>query len=198
MELIIDDREKHVIEFIDSASQKYKIKCTIKRLEIGDFAICYKNHILLIIERKTWKDLSASLRDGRKNNVEKLITLRNKTKCQIAYLIEGKIAYKPDYKIARIPYKNLRAHLDHLAFRDTIHMIQTGSVSDTASRLCELCQNFLTNKELLKRVSTTDTTNGTDNTTIIGAGADTTNGNSVEVIGAGDETKEEKTSVVRL
>lgn len=146
MEIIIDDRERTIIKYIDSFSKKFNINFTVKRLEIGDYAITYCDHILLVIERKTWDDLAASIRDGRKDNIKKLLSLRSDTGCDIAYLIEGKAFPKPDKKFKNIPYKNLRAHLDHLAFRDNVHMLYSEDYEGTAYRLFELAKNYSTIK----------------------------------------------------
>ena len=152
MEIIIDDREKAVVPYLEDASHKYNINYKIQRNDTGDYAIIYKGYILLIIERKTWIDLSASMRDGRKHNIKKLIALREKTGCQIAYLIEGDAYPSPTKKYGRLPIKNLRAHLDHLAFRDGIHMIYSKNQEYTSIRLFELAQNYMSLKETIKEI----------------------------------------------
>ncbi len=146
MELIIDDRERAVTPFISSYCEKNHIEYKIRRLEIGDYAICYKSYILIIIERKTWEDLSSSMRDGRKSNVNKLIDLREKTGCQIAYLIEGSLCPDDNLIISGIPSKYLQSHLDHLAFRDGIHMLYSIDQDNSANRLVNLLKNYLTIK----------------------------------------------------
>ncbi len=152
MNIIVDDRERAVIPYMDVLSDKYNISYKIQRCLTGDYAIEYKNNILLIIERKTWADLSASMRDGRKENIKKLIEVSDKTNCQLAYLIEGDAT--PNFKsvFGRIPYKNLRAHLDHLAFRDGIHMIYSSDVQYTAERLFELAKNYLSIDVIIKDI----------------------------------------------
>lgn len=152
MEIIIDDREKAVFPYLEDASHKYLIDYKIQRNEVGDYAICYKGYILMVIERKTWEDLSASMRDGRKNNIQKLISLREANGCQIAYLIEGNATPPFDKKYGRLPVKNLRAHLDHLAIRDGVHMIYSKDLEYTANRLFELAYNYSTTKELIKNI----------------------------------------------
>ena len=143
-ELIVDDREKHIIPHFTTYGKDYCIK--IQRINIGDYAIMYNGYIIMVIERKSWKDLSDSLRDGRKENVKKLIDLRNEINCQVAYLIEGKIITNPNRPIHRIPYKNLQAHLDHISFRDGIHMVRSENESDTARRIIEVIDNYSTIK----------------------------------------------------
>jgi len=152
MQLIIDDRERAVVPYLAEYSGKTHIDYKIQRNEVGDYAITYLDYILLVIERKTWTDLSASFRDGRKENVNKLLELRERTGCQIAYLIEGNATPPSNYLYGRIPVKNLRAHLDHLAIRDGIHMLYSKDEKYTAERLFELCANFITEKNIIKQI----------------------------------------------
>jgi ERCC4-type nuclease len=158
MEIIVDDREKAIIPHMETASEKYHIDYKVQRNTVGDYVIVYKGYILLVIERKTWTDLSASMRDGRKENIEKLIKLRESTGCQIAYLIEGNATPSVDKKYGRLPVKNLRAHLDHLAFRDGVHMIYSKDEEYTANRLFELAQNYFSIKTVIKEIDILETT----------------------------------------
>jgi ERCC4-type nuclease len=142
MEIVVDDRERAVSPFFEDLSHSEHIQYSTKRLEVGDYAICYRNFIMIIIERKTWADLAASLRDGRKANIQKLIALRESTGCQIVYLIEGDPCIKQSKMVSRIPAKNLRAHIDHIAFRDGIHMIYAYDQQGSAERIFELARNY--------------------------------------------------------
>ena len=72
-----------------------------------------------------------------------MISLRDKTKCKLFYLIEGNPIHKPTTKFCRIPYKNLRSHLDHLMFRDNIHIIHSKNQKNTVERICELIKNYM-------------------------------------------------------
>lgn len=152
MEIIVDDREKAIIPFLNELTAKYNIIYKVQRNQTGDYAIVYKENILLLIERKTWTDLAASMRDGRKENVKKLLNLREQTGCKIAYLIEGDATPSFTKKYGRLPIKNLRAHLDHLMFRDDIHILYSKNEEYTAERLFELAQNYLSTKELTKKL----------------------------------------------
>lgn len=156
MEIVIDDRERVVVPFLEDASHKYHLNYRIQRNEVGDYAIVYKGHILMIIERKTWVDLASSFRDGRKGNIVKLIGLREQTGCQIAYLIEGNATPAFSAKYGRLPIRNLRAHLDHLAIRDGVHMLYSKDAEYTAERLFELATNYLTVDEIIKEIKDVD------------------------------------------
>ncbi len=152
MELIVDDRERAVVPYLQAHSIKTTIDYKIQRNEVGDYAITYKGYILMIIERKTWADLAASFRDGRKENVNKLLELRTRTGCQIAYLIEGPASPPLSQLFGRIPVRALRAHLDHLSIRDGIHMIYSKDAEYTALRLFELASNYLSLKDIIKGI----------------------------------------------
>ena len=53
MEIIIDNREKDLIELFE----KNKIDCIKKNLEVGDIQYIVNEEIIYIIERKTFEDL---------------------------------------------------------------------------------------------------------------------------------------------
>lgn len=146
MNLLVDDRERHVIAHLSKYSTKMKINFNIKRLITSDYAIMYKGVLIAIIERKTWEDLAASIRDGRKDNVKKLLDVREETGCQIYYLIEGDASPPSNKKYSRFPAKYMKSHLDHLAYRDGIHMVYSKNAEYTAYRLFELIQNLSTIK----------------------------------------------------
>ena len=142
--IIIDDRERHVMPYFNEFVMPPNITYAVDRITYGDYSVLYKENILFVIERKTWKDLASSIRDGRKENVNKLLKLRTDTGCQILYLIEGNPIPSADTKFCRIPYKALRSHLDHLAFRDNIHIVHSKDIKNTVSRIVELITNYLT------------------------------------------------------
>lgn len=156
IQIIIDDREKHVIPFFEEyiKSKNYKtpnITHKVERVNIGDYSILCNGFIIFNIERKTWKDLASSIKDGRKKNVHKMIKLREDTKssqlpngCQLMYLMEGPPIPKSTSRYGRVPYKNLRSHLDHIMFNYNIHVIHSKNKQGTVDRLYEICRNFLT------------------------------------------------------
>ena len=145
MQICIDDRERKVIPYIEAFCSE-DITYEVKRMEVGDYALVYRGHIMMLIERKTWADLASSIRDGRKNNIQKLENVRETTGCQVAYLIEGNPCPNFNKRFSRMPLKCLRAHLDHIAFRDGIHMIYSTDYEYTSKRLFELAHNFTTIK----------------------------------------------------
>lgn len=146
MQVIADDRERTLCDMVRIACEELKVGFEIKRVEVGDFAIFMGDKLVMCCERKTWKDLAASMRDGRKHNVNKLIELRRITGCKLFYLIEGKSYMDPKLCISAIPFKNLMAHLDHLAIRDDIHIIHVSNAMEMSYRIAYLAINYLSIK----------------------------------------------------
>ena len=147
--IAIDKREhdiyKHFCAINNQCDANNKIiEYKLEHLTIGDFIIFVDGRALIVIERKTWKDLAQSICDGRIKNIVKLIQYRTQTNAKIAYLIEGKQCPLRTSKFGRIPYKNLRSHLDHLLFRDGIIELQSKSLADTVERLYEFTRNLST------------------------------------------------------
>lgn len=143
-----DDRERAIIPDLTTLAKPLGIHVEVKRQYIGDYTISRGDELLAIIERKTWTDLSAGLRDGRKENVAKLLYAREQSNALLMYLIEGMPVFKASALIGGIPFKNLMAHLDHLAFRDNITVMYSMSGSEMcARRILELAVNLCTVKE---------------------------------------------------
>jgi len=148
----MDTRERAITpEHFDEAFRKKDLSdldITIKRLQMttSDFAICYKGKILALIERKTWKDLAATIKDvKRRLNYKKMLKAKeeNPTCMSVIYLIEGAFITNRNQKIQRIPYSTLRSHLDHLMYNHNIHCVYSRNKSDTAYRLLELTKNII-------------------------------------------------------
>ncbi len=145
MELFCDDRERQVWK---CAENKYD-NVYSEHLTIGDFLIGLRSAAgglfpLAIIERKTWEDLAASLKDGRVHNINKLRSYREETGARIAYLMEGTAPKMPETAlVGGIPYQNLRAHLDHLLYRDGIIELYSSGPADSLRRLLEFGRNIV-------------------------------------------------------
>jgi ERCC4-type nuclease len=139
MELWIDDREHKVHSWITNENQ---IPIKVQRLVIGDYCLLCNGQIVAVLERKTWTDLANSIRDGRKHNVVNLLELRKTTGCKIMYLVEGNATPPLSSKFGRLEVSRLIAHLDHLAFRHDISVINSKSAKYTLERLLLLAKNY--------------------------------------------------------
>lgn len=101
-----DQREKNILNMFPK-----KDYILIETLQVGDYAITEAEEIKYLFERKTWKDLSASIKDGRYlEQQEKLKTIS----CPIFYIIEGRMRYKDDVLIDGIEFYKLEAAMRKL------------------------------------------------------------------------------------
>ena len=85
MNLDIDFREQKLLAYIGDNQD-----CAIKTLLLGDFRIYNDTHEILI-ERKTWSDVRASIRDGRfrEQRSRLLLWKSESSQRQIVYIVEG-------------------------------------------------------------------------------------------------------------
>jgi ERCC4-type nuclease len=125
------------------SADKYELRDEV--MTTGDYAIQCGGYIILV-ERKTWDDLAASIKDKRIfENHKKMLAARDQG-YRIMYLIEGR-APNPEnsaIKVSGIPMANMMAKLDHFAMRDGVWVEYTRNASHTAQRLLELGKNMLT------------------------------------------------------
>lgn len=141
-QIIADNRERYVTRHPELGPH------TTAQLTIGDFIITRSDgkstHIAAIIERKEITDFAASLKDGRHGNKEKMLTLGAKTHARVYYIVECPGKPRPNDYFGGIAFRNICAAIDHLQFRDNIHIIWTENTLDTAARLRVLCDNLCT------------------------------------------------------
>ena len=135
MELIIDTRENCIKEHF----KEYE-NVTIKQLDIGDIIFKFNEEIVLIIERKTIKDLSASIRDGRHREQKKRLINTIETD-KICYLIEG------EYENSKylLPKKTLLSSIINTLVRDNIKIIRTKNLKETLEYITILYEKLKKN-----------------------------------------------------
>lgn len=142
--LIIDNRERAVIPFIDGAISNYPY--VQSNINTGDYLICRAENdtakILACFERKTYIDFAASFSDGRYENVNKMCQLRKATGCQLYFIIEGPAFPKLTRKFSRIPYVNILSAITKLMTRNNIFVIQTENEQHTAQRLNDFIKAY--------------------------------------------------------
>jgi len=135
--LIIDNREKNVIRHADILA---RVAYTREQLTVGDYVVTYTGldgieKIFAVIERKSLEDYAASFKDGRSDNKNKLLQLRDATKCKIFYIIEGNAYPRPNETFGRIPYYHIQSSIFHLQVEHDIMIIQTKDTLHTAETL---------------------------------------------------------------
>jgi ERCC4-type nuclease len=139
-----DDREHEINTLLEThGGSTRKTDVHIKRLTWFDFAIYYFGELIFAIERKTWDDLAASIKDGRIDNQldgMKQISEKNTNKKFVRILIIEGILHSQH---GRIDAKNLIAKLDHIMFDKKIdNIIYTRDTKATVDRIYQLIDNY--------------------------------------------------------
>lgn len=138
--LVCDTREKLVTRHTDELAG---VPIEIKQITTGDYSVITPTgNILAIIERKSLDDYGASLKDGRHDNKEKLIMMREQTGCRIIYIIEGEAFPAPEKTFSRIAYKNIESSIFHLMIKHNISVIRTKDTLSTAQTLARFMRSM--------------------------------------------------------
>jgi ERCC4-type nuclease len=98
--------------------------------------------ILAVIERKSFADYAASIKDGRHENVNKLISLRESTKCDVFYLVEGTPNPALSKQFGRMDYKVILGSMRRLQILKNISIIESKNIQTTARELFFLCEVY--------------------------------------------------------
>jgi ERCC4-type nuclease len=134
IELIIDNREHHLIEELQKTDQVF----TIAQLELGDVVFKNDTEIVLRIERKTINDFKASICDGR-NREQKTRLLGSGTSVdRIMYIIEGDLSKSLDTKVSGLPISTLLGSIINTQLRDNIKVYKTLSLFETSEYIRKL------------------------------------------------------------
>lgn len=137
--MVVDDRESHVLPFIEVQFGQEKTHFLKKRIEYGDYLLCKDSKVLACIERKSLKDFASSLRDGRMENKRKMFHLRDQTGCQLYYLIEGTAFAAPTWAFTQgMTYQTIFTSMITMPMRDGIHIIQSKDPEYTARLLASM------------------------------------------------------------
>jgi ERCC4-type nuclease len=120
-----------------------------KQLPIGDYCVLIpskfstKNILAIVFERKTWKDLAASIKDGRSKGQQRgLDEIKRKRGCQVYFIVEGPLGYIDTHKIGNIPFKNLHAKLRHGLLRGYPY-VQTKDTQGTAHLIVNFARDVM-------------------------------------------------------
>lgn len=132
IELIIDNREHELIQRLKSTNN-----ITVKQLDVGDIIFQQDGEVILIIERKSVKDLKASICDGRSRE-QKARLLGNFPRNRIMYLIEGSLNKPLTDKISGLPVSTLIGSLVNTQLRDGIKVYKTSSIEESVEFLRKL------------------------------------------------------------
>lgn len=138
------------------------IKYAEKQLTIGDYTIMLdpmngaddEAQMAMIVERKTWKDLAASIKDSRMREQQQgMVKIAQSSGCYVYYIIEGKFAYKDHSDVCGLPFKSLHTKIRHNLLRG-FPFVQTNDAMGTAKLLVNFTRDlmrFRAEKELCIR-----------------------------------------------
>lgn len=138
--ILIDDRERAIISLLPPDAAWWRVQ----RLTYGDYALQIHDadatqRTMVIFERKTYSDFAQSIKDDRIANFSGLIALRAQNPgLRLALLVEGRRPESDEDKIDGIPFKCIRAKMNHLWLRDEFQIIETMNAADTVRRLQEI------------------------------------------------------------
>ena len=136
MELIIDNRERDLIKWLEDYNDKInegKIQFSKENLDLGDIIFKKNGEIIILIERKTLGDLSSSIKDGRYK--EQKIRILNSISPSVRkiYLIEGK-----DMKCFKLPHNTFNSIIIHTIIRDNIHVKRTDNLNGSGNFIIDI------------------------------------------------------------
>ena len=174
MSIKIDYREKELFELIQKIIFREKIfddlAVETSNLLIGDIVVQGKDEEhSVIIERKTVRDLSASIKDGRYKEQSLRLGSSQYHNHNIIYLIEGSITNSVGFKNTLVDTQSLYGAIISLSLLKGFSIYRSGSVTDTANYICNLARkmnktsvsmyykNVFTDKDLEKTIEIPDT-----------------------------------------
>lgn len=160
-QILIDYREKDLIDNIKSSDIWNEDNFKITNLDIGDIQILHEDTILYIIERKTLNDLWSSIKDGRyKEQKLRLNSLGLENK-NIYYLIETNKRQK-NSKFMRLPQKVKLGFYINTLFNDNMKILYSDNIEETCLILNTLLKKL--NDEKIKINSNNSDNSNNSNT----------------------------------
>lgn len=141
--LIIDTRERDIFAHLDRAVAYNGLFSEVKQLARSDYAITKGDRVLAVIERKSLKDLAASIKDGRLGNLDGLVEMRDEGRCDVWLLIEGSPFNNPQRKFGRIPWSTLKSCILDASIRRGIYVVYSKNASETGNELCDLMRRYI-------------------------------------------------------
>ena len=136
--VFIDNRERSLIQiFVENG-----VSHETKNLDLGDILILDATNdvVVAIIERKSLRDLKASISDGRYKE-QKQRLLKNFNLKNILYIIE-------DYhSFSKLNDKSLESSIIHNIFRDEIKTLFSADIKDTYNIILALLDRIIKHPE---------------------------------------------------
>lgn len=134
--LKVDVRERKVIPYLE---ENY---IQIEQLACADYQLWYESQPIFFAERKTWKDLGYSLKDGRIWTFGKFKAASAEQGAIPILILEGRrLGMKR--KRGGVHEEQLTKIIHTLMLHHNIHIIKTQNVEDTAKTLKQLRKHFI-------------------------------------------------------
>jgi ERCC4-type nuclease len=150
MVFLLDTRESDLIRLLDTVEGM-----TVKQLQVADIWIGTDNEGKmqeggLIIERKSIRDLEASILDGRyREQRGRILSYCQENKTQPMYILEGALSSNT----GRLQKKAIMKFINRLIFHYQIPVMQTASLQETAELVQALVEQWKEDPKNLQRTS---------------------------------------------
>ena len=183
--LVVDTREHAVIDALKQKLELYPDLFTldVRPLNLGDWELYYDDQLLFIWERKTFRDLLSSIKDGRYAE-QSYRLLHNYEPSKVVYLIEGIFS-----QLQPIEKQTVVSCMTSISLMKNMHLWRTTHVQDTVEQLlmcCKKIQKEFSNPK--NRFSTPKAEVPSDqNETEINAVIDNTNDTGTAIISSTDQ-----------
>ena len=136
--LVVDTREHAVIDALKQKLELYPDLFTldVRPLNLGDWELYYDDQLLFIWERKTFRDLLSSIKDGRYAE-QSYRLLHNYEPSKVVYLIEGIFS-----QLQPIEKQTVVSCMTSISLMKKMHLWRTTHVQDTVEQLLLCCKKI--------------------------------------------------------
>lgn len=151
----VDIREQELITNINQLIANIPlfkdIKVVIEPLPIGDIIISEGEEDILIIERKSINDLSASIKDGRYEEQSYRLNGLNHPNHNIIYLIEGDVNKMNRFRDTKMEKLTLYSAIFSLNYYKGFSVIRSFSLDESAIFICNTVNKLIKGKSADKK-----------------------------------------------
>jgi ERCC4-type nuclease len=120
------------------------VSLVLDNLVCGDFVIEYGGEVVVAFERKTWKDLLASIKDSRyRSQKDKMLGCIGKDK--IMYILEGATDWTGNGSglYLDVDKKSVISSVINTQLRDGIRLVSTKGIDDTCEYLIQVLMRIV-------------------------------------------------------
>ena len=148
MKIIVDTREKALYKLLAPLclDLNLNMKIVSETLPLGDIILMDGEEELLIIERKTLRDLAGSIKDGRYEEQSYRLNNIETHNHNIMYLIEGDFNFYNE-RYMRIPKKTLYSAMFCLQYYKGFSLMRTAHIAETAEYILRIADKMWREKD---------------------------------------------------